>query len=136
MDRLGSRTNPRLIVPRNRNQESGKPMVVPEPWYPRFGDWIGIVLANIPILRLTPQRWREIKVAYGFTDACNCPERKIKLNIFGRRIARPLWTAARWLFRWFPPLRIKAPGKAPNPSPNATQAPGASQLPLEPRKPL
>jgi hypothetical protein len=97
MDRLGSRANPRSIVPRNRNHDTGKQLAPPEPWYPRFGDWVGVALASIPILRLTPKRWREIKVACGLSDACGCGERKIALNRFGRWVVKPFRRFFAWL---------------------------------------
>lgn len=62
-----------------------------------LGDWVAWGLANgyiVPFVRLTPLKWREIKVACNFADACNCGERKIALNKFGRWIVRPFRRAA------------------------------------------
>lgn len=86
---------PRRIPPNRR--KSPLPLATVsqrESWYPRIGDWLAKLLANIPWVRMTPKRWRQIKVAWGFADACNCSERKIALNKFGRWIVKPFRRAA------------------------------------------
>lgn len=57
---------------------------------PGFGDWIARRLAKgiqIPFYgraSITPASYRRWKVRCGLADACNCAERKEKLNRFGR----------------------------------------------------
>jgi hypothetical protein len=52
---------------------------------PGLGDHLAAWLANHGIAPASYRRW---KVRWGFTDACNCPERKEKLNRVGRWVSR------------------------------------------------
>lgn len=48
-------------------------------------------------ISITPASYRRFKVRWGLADACNCGERKEKLNRFGRWVAK--WRkriAGRW----------------------------------------
>jgi hypothetical protein len=37
--------------------------------------------------KLTERRYQDLKVRYGFADACGCRQRRLKLNRLGKRIA-------------------------------------------------
>jgi hypothetical protein len=37
---------------------------------------------------ISKQRYRRLKVRWGFADACNCGERQVKLNAVGRWVAK------------------------------------------------
>jgi hypothetical protein len=79
-----------------------------------LGDWVAWGLANgyiVPFVRLTPLKWREIKVACNFADACNCGERKIALNKFGRWIVKPFRRAAARVKRWWKALPPAPPAE-------------------------
>lgn len=72
------------------------------------GDFVGESLASIRIPWLipngiTPETYRAWKVRHGFADACNCAERKERLNRFGRWIGKPLRAAWAWRKQLPPP---------------------------------
>lgn len=82
-----SHKEPRRIIARRRDSLTGKAQGAP--WYPRIGDWVSKALASIPFVRLTPKKWRELKVRCGLSGACSCVERQIGLNRFGRWVVKP-----------------------------------------------
>jgi hypothetical protein len=65
-----------------------------------LGDSFAYALARgwvVPFVKITPKSYRRFKVRWGFADACNCGERKEKLNRFGRWVAKRRNRIADWL---------------------------------------
>jgi hypothetical protein len=56
------------------------------PVEPGWGDRFGMWLAKR--WKITPRSYRKWKVRWGLSDACNCVERKQKLNRIGRTVSR------------------------------------------------
>ncbi len=50
---------------------------------PGLGDRIAARLHRVGI---TPERWVKIKKALGLKPRCNCPERQMAINAFGKRV--------------------------------------------------
>lgn len=65
-----------------------------------FGDRFARYLALgyvIPFVKVTPESYRRWKVRWGFASACNCGERKEKLNRAGRWVVKPFRRFFAWL---------------------------------------